>query len=171
MQLYCRKMAFSDNKVKTKYGIKMLNLPRFLPYRLTKLSGFISRNLGNIYSERFNLTIPEWRIIALLGSEDGLTAQIIGIRASLDKVRISRAVDRLVKSGRVKKQTHETDRRSSLLYLTKAGRELLEEIVPLAQDYEDRLLKDFSAEEIEILDRFLNRLDSKAESLQKDNNI
>ncbi|MEH6524974.1 MAG: MarR family transcriptional regulator [Sneathiella sp.] len=147
----------------------MLNLPRFLPYRLTKLSGFISRDLGGIYSERFNLTITEWRIIALLGSEDGLTAQVIGTRASLDKVRISRAVDRLVKAGRVKKQTHKTDRRSSLLHLTKSGRAILEEIVPLAQDYEKRLLKEFSPEEIEILDGFLNRLDSKAESLQKDN--
>ncbi|USG59487.1 MarR family transcriptional regulator [Sneathiella marina] len=146
----------------------MLNLPRFLPYRLTKLSGFISRNLGNIYSERFNLTIPEWRIIALLGSEEGLTAQAIGIQASLDKVRMSRAVDRLVKSGRITKQAHKTDRRSSLLYLTESGREVLEKIVPLAQQYEDRLLKDFNAEEIELLDSFLNRLDSKAESLQED---
>lgn len=146
----------------------MLNLPRFLPYRLTKLAGFISRNLGHIYSDRFNLAIPEWRIIALLGTEEGLTAQEISNQASLDKVRVSRAVDRLVKSGRVRKQTHKTDRRSSLLYLTKTGRDVLEAIVPLAQDYEDSLLNEFTAEEIEVLDGFLNRLDSKAESLREE---
>ncbi len=145
---------------------RSLYLPRFLPYRLTKLSGMISRSLAAKYSKMFDLTIPEWRIVALLGSNPGLTAREIAPLASLDKVSISRAVERLIKSGRLEKKTLEGDRRSAALFLTQAGQLTLAEIIPLAQDYENKLLAEFSPEEIEQLDNFLNRLDTKAEELQ-----
>ncbi|PHQ69047.1 MAG: MarR family transcriptional regulator [Sneathiella sp.] len=143
-----------------------LFLPRFLPYRVTKLSGVISRSLAGLYSERFNLTIQEWRIITILGSEGGMTARDIGELASLDKVNVSRAVDRLQKSGRLEKRAHKEDRRSAMLFLTAAGKKLLKEIIPLAQDYESRLLADFSSDEIEQLDGFLNKLDAKSDYLR-----
>lgn len=144
---------------------RSLYLPRFLPYRLTKLSGMISRSLAAKYSKMFDLTIAEWRIVALLGSNPGLTAREIAPLASLDKVSISRAVERLLKSDRLEKRILEGDRRSAALYLTAAGQTTLAEIIPLAQDYEDQLLNEFNAEEIEQLDNFLNRLDAKADRL------
>ncbi|MDF2368286.1 MarR family winged helix-turn-helix transcriptional regulator [Sneathiella sp.] len=142
-----------------------LYLPRFLPYRLTKLSGMISRSLAAKYSKMFDLTIAEWRIVALLGSNPGLTAREIAPLASLDKVSISRAVDRLSKSGRLEKRILKGDRRSAALYLTRAGKTMLAEIIPLAQNYEDQLLAEFSPDEIEMLDSFLNRLDATADAL------
>ena len=145
---------------------RALYLPRFLPYRLTKLSGRISHSLAAKYSELFNLTIAEWRIVALLGSESGLTAREIAPLASLDKVSISRAVERLYKAGRLEKRKLAGDRRSAALYLTAKGKTMLAEIIPLAQDYEDKLLADFTPDEIEQLDRFLNRLDAKADTLR-----
>lgn len=158
------------NNVKAVSMIEMqrtLYLPRFLPYRLTKLSGMISRSLAAKYSALFDLTIAEWRIVALLGSNPGLTAREIAPLASLDKVSISRAVERLVKSGRLEKRTVEGDRRSAALFLTQGGQSTLAEIIPLAQDYENQLLAEFSPEEIELLDNFLNRLDATAEELQE----
>ena len=145
---------------------RSLYLPRFLPYRLTKLSGMISRNLAAKYSTMFDLTIAEWRIVALLGSNPGLTAREIAPLASLDKVSISRAVERLVKSGRLEKRKLDGDRRSAALYLTEAGTSTLAEIIPLAQRYEDQLLAEFTPEENEQLDHFLNRLDAKADTLK-----
>ena len=144
---------------------RSLYLPRFLPYRLTKLSGMISRSLAAKYSKMFDLTIAEWRIVALLGSNPGLTAREIAPLASLDKVSISRAVERLLKSDRLEKRILEGDRRSAALYLTAAGQTTLAEIIPLAQEYENQLLAEFSPEEIEQLDSFLNRLDAKADAL------
>ncbi|MCC3305971.1 MarR family winged helix-turn-helix transcriptional regulator [Sneathiella sp. HT1-7] len=144
---------------------RSLYLPRFLPYRLTKLSGMISRSLAAKYSKMFDLTIAEWRIVALLGSNPGLTAREIAPLASLDKVSISRAVERLLKSDRLEKRILEGDRRSAALYLTAAGQTTLAEIIPLAQEYENQLLAEFSPEEIEQLDNFLNRLDAKADAL------
>ncbi|MEP3246057.1 MAG: MarR family transcriptional regulator [Sneathiella sp.] len=142
-----------------------LNLRRFLPYRLTKLSGIVSRSLADRYSRQFDLTIQEWRILAILGEKPGLTAREVGDLASLDKVHMSRATEKLEKAGRLTRQVVAKDRRAFSLHLTPAGQEILNQIVPLAQGYEKLLLKEFSPDEIEQLDSFLNRLDQRADDL------
>ena len=109
-----------------------LNLQRFLPYRLTKLSGIISRSLAERYSRQFDLTIQEWRILAILGEKPGLTAREVGDLASLDKVNISRATDKLEKAGRIKRKVVAEDRRAFSLYLTENGQDILDRIIPLA---------------------------------------
>lgn len=142
-----------------------LNLQRFLPYRLTKLSGIISRSLAQRYSDQFDLTIQEWRIVAILGERPGLTAREVGELSSLDKVNMSRAIDRLEKAGRLERKVIARDRRSFALHLTEKGKEVLQQIIPLAEDYERNLLASFSEQDIEILDRFLNQLDTEADHL------
>ncbi|MFT6558709.1 MarR family winged helix-turn-helix transcriptional regulator [Sneathiella sp.] len=142
-----------------------LNLQRFLPYRLTKLSGVISRSLAERYSRQFDLTIQEWRILAILGEKPGLTAREVGVLASLDKVNMSRATEKLEKSGRITRQVVAEDRRAFSLILTDEGKAVLEKIIPLASEYEDLLLEEFSSNEIEMLDGFLNRLDKRADEL------
>ncbi|MBO6826794.1 MAG: MarR family transcriptional regulator [Sneathiella sp.] len=142
-----------------------LNLQRFLPYRLTKLSGIISRSLAQRYSDQFDLTIQEWRIVAILGERPGLTAREVGELSSLDKVNMSRAIDRLEKAGRLERKVIARDRRSFALHLTNKGEEVLQQIIPLAEDYEANLLSSFSEAEIEVLDRFLNQLDNSADML------
>ncbi|MBL4907783.1 MAG: MarR family transcriptional regulator [Sneathiella sp.] len=148
-----------------KKDVTALKLNRFLPYRLTKLSGIISRSLAERYSRQFDLTIQEWRVIAIIGEKPGLTAREVGDLASLDKVNISRAIERLEKAGRINREVLPHDRRAFALYLTETGKIILSQIVPLAQNYENLLLEGFSADEIEQLDSFLNRLDSRADEL------
>lgn len=144
---------------------RILNLQRFLPYRLTKLSGVISRSLADRYSSQFNLTIQEWRILAILGENPGLTAREVGSLSSLDKVNVSRATERLEKAGRISRKVVAEDRRAFSLHLTEQGQDILDQIIPLASGYEDLLLEEFSPDEIEQLDSFLNRLDEKADDL------
>ena len=144
---------------------RILNLQRFLPYRLTKLSGVISRSLADRYSSQFNLTIQEWRILAILGENPGLTAREVGLLASLDKVNVSRATEKLEKAGRIFRKVVAEDRRAFSLHLTEEGQDVLDRIIPLASGYEDLLLEGFSSDEIEVLDKFLNRLDKRADEL------
>lgn len=142
-----------------------LNLQHFLPYRLTKLTGIVSRTLAERYSEQFDLTIHEWRIVAIIGEQPGLTARKVGDLASLDKVNISRAIDRLEKSGRIRRQVMAQDRRSFALHLTKSGQEVLELIIPLALEFEQNLLQSLNDTERECLTNILGKLDLKADEL------
>ncbi|HEY0524553.1 MAG TPA: MarR family transcriptional regulator, partial [Stellaceae bacterium] len=45
----------------------VLELERFLPYRLSVVSNRISATIARLYARRFDLTIPEWRLMAVLG--------------------------------------------------------------------------------------------------------
>jgi len=103
--------------------------------------------------------------VAILGERPGLTAREVGELSSLDKVNMSRAIDRLEKSGRLERKVVARDRRSFALHLTDKGLDVLQQIIPLAQDYERNLLSAFSEEDIDVLDRFLNQLDLQADHL------
>ena len=81
-----------------------LILEEFLPYRLAILSHTVSTSIARAYDQRFGLTIPEWRVIAILGRFPGLSAVEVAERTMMDKVAVSRAVTKLIKSGRIDRE-------------------------------------------------------------------
>ena len=64
-----------------------LDLDRFVPYRLSVLTNRMSDAIARHYSRRFGLTIPEWRVMAVLGQTPGLSARDVAARTAMDKVR------------------------------------------------------------------------------------
>lgn len=135
-----------------------LILKEFLPYRLSTLSNRISRSIADRYEEKFALSLPEWRTIAILGEESDLSAADVADRSAMDKVAVSRAVKSLLETGRIERHFSPDDRRRSVLALSALGREVYEKVVPLALSYESALLNEFSKEEQAFLDKILNKL-------------
>src|SRR6185295_4793135 len=91
-----------------------LILERFLPYRLSILSNRVSRAIAARYAKTFDLTIPEWRIIAVLGRRPGLTAKEVAEATEMDKVAVSRAVAKLTTSRRISAEAHDEDGRAQV---------------------------------------------------------
>lgn len=142
-----------------------LVLEHFLPYRLSVLSNIVSSRIAKFYEERFQLTIPEWRVMAVLGRFPGLTAAEVTERTAMGKVQVSRAVGRLQKTRRIEQRAVEGDRRARHLFLTETGHEVYVEIVPLARDYEHKVTATLSAAERGQLDRLLDKLLAAAGTL------
>jgi len=46
----------------------VLLLENFLPYRLSVLTNLVSSAIAGAYRERFGLSIPEWRVVAVLAN-------------------------------------------------------------------------------------------------------
>ncbi|RZA18279.1 MAG: MarR family transcriptional regulator [Lysobacteraceae bacterium] len=136
-----------------------LKLEDFLPYRLSVLSNRASSAIAREYSERFDLNIPEWRVMAVLGRFSGLSANQVAQRTAMDKVAVSRAVARLLESGRIEREFDDDDRRRSVLRLSEAGYGVYDQIVPMALDFERHLLGDMAPDERALLFRLLDRLD------------
>jgi len=134
------------------------DLNEFLPYRLSTLTNRISRALALLYSKQFDLTIPEWRVMAVLGQESGLSADQVCARTGMDKVTVSRAVMRLLDHGRVRREFASADRRRSVLELSARGRQVHRKIIPLAKAYQSRLAANLSAAEQAQLLKLLARL-------------
>lgn len=139
-------------------SIATLDLERFLPYRLSVLSNTVSEALAALYGERFNLSVTQWRVIAVLGRYPDLSAVEVAERTRMDKVAVSRAVAELIDSGRLDRQMDRLDRRRSVLNLSVEGRRVYAEIAPLALACEARLLSALSAKERDALEGILDKL-------------
>ena len=142
-----------------------LELEQFIPYRLSILDNTVSRALASLYSERFDLTVPEWRVIAVLGASPGLSAGQVAERTAMDKVAVSRAVNSLVESGRLTKETSADDRRRSSLNLSDEGETVYARVVPMARALERELLAALSDRDLRTLDELLSKLQRQADQL------
>ena len=141
---------------------KELILEDFLPYKLAIVSHTVSSLVARVYDKRFGLTIPEWRVIAIVGRFPGLSAVEVAERTMMDKVAVSRAVTKLIKSGRIDRQFADADRRRSILNLSEDGRQVHDEIAPLALKMEDDLLHGLSTDEVATLNNVIERLLARA---------
>jgi len=144
-----------------------LILENFLPYRLAVLSHTVSTTIAQVYEERFSLSIPEWRVIAILGRYPGLSAVEVAERTVMDKVAVSRAVTKLLKNGRIDREFADADRRRSILNLSEEGRRVHNEVAPLALQFERDLLQGLDAEETAKLGVIMERLLARARTLDK----
>lgn len=139
----------------------MLELEHFLPYRLSVVANRASRALATLYDREFGLSIPEWRVVAVLGRFAPLSSNEIVEKTAMDKATISRAVARLVKAKLVARSPHQSDGRLLRLALSAAGRDVHARIAKLALGFEAELTAVLSAEERQALHGLLDRLDAR----------
>jgi DNA-binding MarR family transcriptional regulator len=143
-----------------------LLLEGFLPYRLNVLAATVSEGLARVYSQRFGLDIPGWRVLATLGQFGAVTARAIGDHSHMHKTKVSRAVNDLERRGFVLRSPNPDDKREAFVCLSDAGRSVYREIIPLAQSYQEELLKSLSDSQLQALDQAIAALTEQAKSLQ-----
>jgi DNA-binding MarR family transcriptional regulator len=142
-----------------------IDLERFLPYRLSVLANLVSSTIADTYQRRFDLTIPEWRVIAVLSRHPGLSAAEVSELTRMDAVAVSRAVARLLRAGRLLRTVSPVDRRRSVLRVSRAGAAVYRAVAPLALGYERELLAALAGPERALLMRALDALTERARSL------
>ncbi len=135
-----------------------LQLEHFLPYRLSIVSNTISQLIADDYQRRYDISMTEWRVMAVLARFDGLSAREVAERTAMDKVAVSRALARLVAADRVNRDTHDGDKRRSVLSLTEAGWTMHDEVAPMARAREREVLARLDADEQAWLNRILDKL-------------
>jgi DNA-binding MarR family transcriptional regulator len=142
-----------------------LTLSEFLPYQLSITSNAVSDLIARSYHGRFGLKIPEWRLMAVLGERASATQRELGEATAMDKVTVNRASKALVERGLLGRAPNDADGRSHHLALTAIGRELYDQIVPLALSVEGELETVLSSDEARTLSGILEKLRAKAASL------
>jgi len=144
----------------------MLRLDKFLPYQLSVTSNAVSSAIARTYEVLFGLRVPEWRLIAVLAEQEGVTQQALVARTEMDKMTVSRAAQALVTRGLVTRVPHGSDKRSHALALSEEGRALYAQIAPKALELEEKLLKELGAREIAQLKATLAKLKSASHALR-----
>lgn len=140
-------------------------LQHFLPYRLVNVAERTSHALSTLYATKFNMTIPEWRILATLGSQTNLTAKTIGQMTQMDKVTVSRAINKLSDKTYIIRQRDPQDGRAIKLNLSKDGAHVYKKLTPAVLAWEQQLTSEFKPDEIRELHNLLSRLQHQLEKL------
>lgn len=143
-----------------------LALEAFVPYRLAVVAHTVSRALSGVYTKEFGLSIPEWRVLANLGRFGPLKAGELAERSSMDKPKVTRALQRLEARGLTQRTVVSADRRQVRLTLTRRGRLVFRQIAALALEWETEFLAPLVPSERKTLDRILTKLVSRAEDMR-----
>lgn len=144
---------------------RRLELEGFLPYRLNVLASTVSQALSGLYARRYGFGIPEWRVIATLGQFGTITAKDIGRHSHMHKTKVSRAVSTLTRRKLVARRANRQDLREAFLSLSPEGRAIYDDLVPVALEFEARLLEGIAADSREELDRLVGQLIARAQKL------
>ncbi len=146
----------------------VLELEKFLPYRLNVLAEVVSQSLARLYESRFGIAIPEWRVVATLGQYETMTAKQIGAHSHMHKTKVSRAVAMLEEKGFLERSPNSEDMRESFLRLTPAGMTMYRDLAPDALAFSNALLASLTTEERTALETILNRLTQRSLNLAED---
>lgn len=142
-----------------------LLLEDFLPYRLSILSNTVSANIAKLYQQKFGLSILEWRALAVIGRFAPMSASQVAERTAMDKVQVSRALQRLADGGKIERSVDAKDRRRSVLRLSSKGKALVKRITPLAMRVEEELLGVLSVKQYRELDAILHLLQARSKAM------
>ena len=145
-----------------------LNLKDFFPYQLSILDKAVSETIARLYRDKFQLSRHEWRVLAVLGCHDEMSAKAISAYTSMEKMQISRAISRMREAQLVQQSAHSGDRRYINLSLTRKGRSVYQQIAPLVMAEEQRILSVFSAAERQQLATLMNKLQQHTHDLLAD---
>ncbi|MBL4772961.1 MAG: winged helix-turn-helix transcriptional regulator [Alcanivoracaceae bacterium] len=146
-----------------------MELHNFLPYQLSVLSNKISKGIAKFYRDQHGITIPEWRVLAILSATNHQTAKELTEHSQMDKVKISRTMKLLETKKLISERTCSKDARARRYNLTINGRQLINEVKPKALAYENALLSSLSKEQIKAFQSCIETLNQQAEKITKEN--
>lgn len=141
------------------------DLKSFFPYLVRVYYQSVSNSVSQVYTECYDLSVSEWRVMAVLGPFQSMSANDITNRSSMNKVNVSRAVSRLRKRNFLKQDIDGDDRRRSVLHLTEEGKQAFSGLVPMVKQVEAQLLQGLTEDEIKTLLTLMAKIRANAEAI------
>lgn len=137
-------------------------LKELFSYRLNRLAYVSSRIAAGLNESRYGVGPREWRIIALLGAAPDMSLNAVAREANIDKSQASRTVSELIERGLICRSADSQDGRGVSLDLTRAGRDLYDDMFPAAIQRNDAMLSVLTDEERDAMERMLDKLTAHA---------
>ena len=106
----------------------------------------------------YGVTVPQFEVMRILKTESGLTAAQLVERIISDSSTIMSILQRLKSKSLIRRKADESDRRQKLIYLTKEGELLLDNLAVLVDRHYEQMHDRCTPEELEIFRRVLSKL-------------
>jgi DNA-binding MarR family transcriptional regulator len=110
------------------------------PPRL-KQFGYVIHDLARLFRRQFDaeahrhgLTMPQWRVLAQLSIDDGLSQVALAGRIETDPMTVSGLIERLEAKGLVVRVADPTDSRAKIVLITDRARAMVAKMKKLAEN-------------------------------------
>jgi DNA-binding MarR family transcriptional regulator len=141
------------------------DLRDLVSFQLRQLSNIYTKGSSSAYERSFNLTMNEWRCIALLHGKRGMSMNRLAEHAQFDRGLASRTVRGLEERGLLAREADATDGRGVIITLTAQGKALVSQVFPIAEERNTRLLSCLTRAERDMLPGILDKLTHQARAM------
>jgi MarR family transcriptional regulator, organic hydroperoxide resistance regulator len=142
-------------------------------YRLTKsfpyLLNRVGVRMGELFVRRiapYDVTLPMYRVLASLWETGDRRLGDLAAATTVEVSTLSRLIGEMKRKGLVSRRRCEDNERTVAINLTAKGRALAEELMPIAQHFEDVAVRDFSADEVARIKMVLATVYSNLDAIE-----
>jgi DNA-binding MarR family transcriptional regulator len=104
------------------------------------------------------VAIGQWAVLLFLWAQDGMSQAELARVVAIEPPTVARTVDRMVRDGLVERRPDPKDGRITRILLTERGRSLRDQLVPRADEVNQRNLARLRPSERRGLSRLLTRI-------------
>jgi DNA-binding MarR family transcriptional regulator len=140
-----------------------LGLEQFLSFHVVRLAQALQRASSRQYLDDVDLTVSDWRILALVRRYGPVQFAEVAQRSSLDKAQVSRTVKNLRERGLLAAEGDSAHAQRIVLSVTAAGRRAHAQVLPRAAKVQSGLLRALKPADREALWRSLHLLQAHLE--------
>ena len=127
-----------------------------LIFLISKVYQKVIINLQKAFSKaNLEVTPVQAMLLFFLQKNDGLSLTQISQGLMLENPTVTGLIDRLEKSGYVKRSDHPNDRRVYLVYLTEKGSRVAEKALPIVKKLNEEIKEGYSKKEIDAFKKVL----------------
>lgn len=133
----------------------------YLAYLLARASFIVSAEF-HAALKTWDMSVPEWRVLACLSETGGLSVGELAAMALMKQPRLTKVLDRMARDGLIQRRPTATDRRRVTVHLTAKGRTRVMPVQGAASRHEAELLRQFTAGERRTIKHALDLLIERA---------
>lgn len=158
------KQKISDTQ-QSKGVTSLKSFRNLMTFRLHMVARLSERVSEDYYRQRFDLSLPECRVIGITGGYGSVSFKKVASDTYLEKSYASRVVSALVERGIIEKLENPSDSRSVLLSLTSHGVEVHDQMHKAAIRLNEWLTTDFLDGQVDELTATLRHVENRLERL------
>jgi DNA-binding MarR family transcriptional regulator len=129
----------------------------YLPALLAQASELISAEFHRVV-RRHGFSVTEWRVLASLAGGDAVSIGRLAQLTVTKQPTVTRLLDRMEARGQAKRLPHASDRRVTLVQITRKGAKTVAALMQLAREHETKVLEPFGLARAEELKNTLRQM-------------
>jgi DNA-binding MarR family transcriptional regulator len=129
----------------------------YLPALLAQASQLISSEFHQV-ARKHGFSVSEWRVMASLAGGVPISIGQLAQITVTKQPTVTRLLDRMEAREQVERLPHESDRRVTLVRITRKGAKAVEHLMELAREHEMRVLEPFGLQRAEELKSTLRHI-------------